>query len=81
MRKQLLVWSLPPIRSTAPRTFQITNIANGSLFKNDGVTAINNNDFITLAEGNTGLKFTPALNSIAAGSFNAQASSIRVAPG
>ncbi len=55
--------------------FKITNITNGTLFKNDGLTQINNNDFITLAEGNAGLKFSPTPNSIAAGSFNAQSSS------
>src|SRR5204863_4711151 len=37
-------------------------------------TQINNNDFITFAEGNAGLKFTPALNSNANGSFQVQAS-------
>ncbi len=55
--------------------FRITNITNGTLFKNDGTTQINNNDFITYAEGNAGLKFTPTLNSTATGSFDAQASS------
>src|SRR5262249_23239827 len=40
--------------------FQITNITNGTLFKNDGTTQINNGSFITFAEGNAGLKFTPA---------------------
>src|SRR5206468_12731422 len=54
--------------------FQITNITNGTLFQNDGTTPINNNDFITFAAGNTGLKFTPSLNSSAAGSFQVQAS-------
>jgi hypothetical protein len=54
--------------------FQITNITNGTLFKNDGTTQINNNDFITFAEGNAGLKFTPALNSNTDGSFDVQAS-------
>jgi hypothetical protein len=44
------------------------------LFKNDGTTQINNNDFITFAEGNAGLKFTPPLNSNANGSFQVQAS-------
>jgi hypothetical protein len=53
--------------------FKITNITNGTLFKNDGVTQINNNDFITFAEGNAGLKFTPAANSLANGSFQVQA--------
>src|SRR5207247_5778997 len=54
--------------------FQITNITNGTLFQNDGTTQINNNDFITFAAGNTGLKFTPSLNSSAAGGFQVQAS-------
>ena len=42
--------------------FKITNITNGTLYQNDGSTAINNNDFITFAQGNAGLKFTPASN-------------------
>jgi len=40
--------------------FKITAITNGTLFKNDGVTVINNNDFIMFAEGNAGLRFTTA---------------------
>jgi fibronectin-binding autotransporter adhesin len=54
--------------------FKITNITNGTLFKNNGTTQINNNDFITYAEGNAGLKFTPTPNSTATGSFDAQSS-------
>jgi hypothetical protein len=54
--------------------FKITNITGGTLFKNDGTTQINNNTFITFAEGNAGLKFTPPLNSNANGSFQLQAS-------
>jgi hypothetical protein len=42
--------------------FKITNITNGTLFKNDGTTPIANNSFITFAEGNAGLKFTPGPN-------------------
>jgi Bacterial Ig-like domain (group 3) len=42
--------------------FKITNITNGTLFKNDGVTQITNNSFITSAEAGAGLRFTPALN-------------------
>ncbi len=42
--------------------FKIANITNGTLFKNDGTTQINDNQFITVAEGNAGLKFTPAAN-------------------
>lgn len=53
--------------------FQITGVANGTLFQNDGVTAINDGDFITVAQGNAGLKFSPAANFNGAGAFNAQA--------
>jgi hypothetical protein len=54
--------------------YQITGITNGTLFQNDGVTPINNGDFISIAQGAAGLKFTPALNSFSNGSFNIQAS-------
>jgi len=39
--------------------YKITNIAEGTLFKNDGITPILDGDFITSAEGLAGLKFTP----------------------
>src|SRR5207244_9008723 len=42
--------------------FKITSITDGTLFKNDGTTQINNNNFITFAEGNAGLKFSPTSN-------------------
>jgi Peptidase family M23/Beta-propeller repeat/PKD domain len=61
--------------------FQITNITGGTLFKNDGTTVINNGDFITLAEGAAGLKFTPATNSLAAGSFTVQESTTATTAG
>jgi hypothetical protein len=57
--------------------FKITNIQNGTLFKSDGTTQITNNAFITFAEGNAGLKFTPANNLVSPGtsfSFQVQAS-------
>ncbi len=54
--------------------FKITAITNGTLFQNDGTTLINNNDFITFAQGNAGLKFTPSLNFIGTASFQVQAS-------
>ena len=57
--------------------FKISNIQNGALFQNDGTTQINNGDFITFAEGNAGLKFTPAANLQSPGttfSFDVQAS-------
>ena len=42
--------------------FKITNISNGTLYQNDGATVINNDDFITFAEANAGLKFSPDAN-------------------
>lgn len=42
--------------------FKITGLTNGTLFKNDGTTSIPLNGFITFAEANAGLKFTPAAN-------------------
>ncbi len=53
---------------------KITSITGGSLFQNDGTTAISNGEFITFAQGNAGLKFTPSLNSIATGHFTVQSS-------
>ena len=52
--------------------FKITGLSNGTLFQNNGTTAILNNSFITAAQGNAGLKFTPAPNSTANGSFSIQ---------
>ncbi|HEX8144756.1 MAG TPA: tandem-95 repeat protein [Pyrinomonadaceae bacterium] len=54
--------------------FKITGITGGTLFQNDGTTQINNGDFITVAQGAAGLKFTPAANSTSNGSFTVQAS-------
>ena len=58
--------------------FKITGITGGTLYKTDGTSAVVNGDFITFAEGNAGLKFTPTANSNAAGAFTAQASSSAV---
>ena len=54
--------------------FKITAITNGTLFQNDGTTPINAGDFITFAEGNAGLKFTPATLYTGNGTFQVQAS-------
>jgi hypothetical protein len=54
--------------------FRISNITGGTLFQADGVTVISSGGYITVAEGNAGLKFTPTTNSIAAGSFNVESS-------
>jgi hypothetical protein len=52
--------------------FKITNITNGTLYQNDGTTPIINGDFITFAQANAGLKFTPS--SYLNGSFDIQGS-------
>ena len=39
--------------------FKITKILNGLLFQNDGATPIADGEFITLAQGAAGLRFTP----------------------
>jgi len=52
--------------------FKITSITNGTLFLNNGTTAISNGGFITVGQGTAGLKFTP--NSPLDGSFVVQAS-------
>src|SRR6185295_15549074 len=59
-----LVISRNPVDGAEVTHFKITGITGGSLFKNNGTTQINNGDFITFAEGNAGLKFTPASNLI-----------------
>jgi len=69
-----LVISRNAVDSTEVAFFKITNITNGTLFKNDGTTPISNNQFITFAEGNAGLKFTPAANFNGNGSFQVQGS-------
>jgi hypothetical protein len=59
--------------------FQITNITNGTLYQHDGTTQINDGDFITYAEANSGLRFTPSGSSN--GSFDLEASTSNGAPG
>jgi CSLREA domain-containing protein len=66
-----LVISRNPADGAEVTHFKITGITGGSLFKNNGLTPINNGDFITFAEGNAGLKFTPGTVN---GSFTVQAS-------
>ncbi|ASJ70624.1 tandem-95 repeat protein [Granulosicoccus antarcticus] len=65
-------------RNTADGTevshYKITGIADGTLYKNDGVTQVTNGSFITIAEGNAGLKFTPSLDFNGTANFNVQAS-------
>src|SRR6185295_7625886 len=69
-----LVISRNPADGAEVTHFKITGITNGTLFQNNGTTPIANNDFITFAQGNAGLKFTPASNFSGSASFTIQAS-------
>ncbi len=70
------------VDGTSVTHFQTTNITNGTLFLNDGVTAVNNGDFVGVADAAAGLKFTPTpdiytvtspLDPATLGSFDVQA--------
>ena len=54
--------------------FKISGITNGTLYLADGITRIENGDYITAEQGQAGLKFTPAADSTADGSFNVESS-------
>src|SRR5207248_11063537 len=54
--------------------FRITNVTNGTLFLHDGVTPVSDGAFLTLAQANAGLKFTPNANFNGTASFQIQAS-------
>ncbi|WP_231848995.1 putative Ig domain-containing protein [Paramagnetospirillum magneticum] len=68
-----LVLSRATVDGAEVTYFKITGITGGNLYKNDGTTQIANGTFLTFAEGNAGLKFTPS-NGSTSGSFVAQAS-------
>ncbi|MEN8698478.1 S-layer homology domain-containing protein [Bacillus infantis] len=55
--------------------FRLSDITGGTLYKNDCTTVINNGSYITLSEGEAGLKFKPDSNEFgnAEFSFKAQA--------
>ena len=55
-----LVITPNPVDGPEVTGFLITNIQNGTLFRSNGISPIYPNNFITLAEGAAGLKFTPA---------------------
>ena len=54
--------------------FKITGITAGALFLNDGTTPIAEGTFITYAQAQAGLKFTPDANFNGQGAFQVQAS-------
>ncbi len=53
---------------------KISGIQQGKLYLNDGVSQINNNDFILFTDGSKGLKFSPAKGVTEPGKFIIQAS-------
>jgi hypothetical protein len=55
-------------------SFRISGITNGTLYQADGVTQINDGDYITSAQAQAGVRFTPAPGSIAVGSFDVESS-------
>ncbi len=69
-----LVISRNPADGAEVTHFQITNIQNGALFQNNGITAIPAGSFITFAEASAGLKFTPATDFQGDATFQIQAS-------
>ncbi|BAP55053.1 hypothetical protein THII_0756 [Thioploca ingrica] len=68
---QGLVISRHPADGGEVTHFKMTQITNGTLFYHDGITPIHEGNFITFAQGQAGLKFTPT--SVAAGYFQVQA--------
>lgn len=54
--------------------FRISSLSTGQLFLNDGTTPIADGAFITAAQGNAGLKYTPPADFNGPVTFNVQAS-------
>ena len=61
--------------------FKVTAITGGLLFLADGTTPVTDGTFVTAAQGAAGLRFTPAPDAIAPGSFAVQASTSASDPG
>ena len=61
--------------------FLVTGISGGTLYLNDGVTPVASGEFIAVAQGAAGLKFTPTAGSVADGSFTVQDSTAADAAG
>ena len=54
--------------------FKISGITHGTLTLEDGVTPVDNGDYITVAQGAAGLRFTPAADSTTDGQFGVESS-------
>ena len=64
----------PGANDSSAAYFQITIITGGTLYLNNGTTPIANGSFITLAQGEAGLKFTPTSAALVAGGFTVRES-------
>ena len=73
-----LVITVNPVDGAEVTHFKITSITGGTLFQNDGTTPINSGDFVTVADGGLGLKFTPSTDFMGTGHFTIQASTSNV---
>ncbi|NWL88119.1 hypothetical protein DMN77_11020 [Paenibacillus sp. 79R4] len=69
-----LVITPDPEDSGNVKYYKISGIVGGTLYKHDGTTQIANGDYITVAEGGAGLRFTPEAhaNSVAGDTFSFQ---------
>ena len=67
-----IVISRNALDGTEVTHFKITNIQHGTLFQHDGVTAITDGAFITFAQAQAGLRFTPTADYSGGASFDAQ---------
>ncbi|WP_419876898.1 Ig-like domain-containing protein [Brevibacillus centrosporus] len=69
----------PTIAGGASTThFKITGITGGRLYQNNGVIPIEDGDYITVADGQAGLKFTPSPNAYGTTGFGFN---VQAAPG
>ena len=72
---QLIRITRNPADGSEVTHFRITNITGGTLVRNSsGLPQVNNGDFLTVAQGSSGLIFVPSPNSIATGHFTVEAS-------
>ena len=78
---QGLVISRSPYDGAEVTYFKISGISDGLLYKNDGISAIENNDFISSSDAAAGLKFMPNYGFSGVATFYVQASIGRTDPG
>ncbi|MCG8306344.1 MAG: gliding motility-associated C-terminal domain-containing protein [Cytophagales bacterium] len=68
-----LVVSRSPVDGDEVTHFKVTDIQDGKLYHNDGITQISDNQFITYQAGSLGLKFAPFAGISSNGTFKIQA--------